>query len=276
VIVKIGETIKFEFNYGDTIMPLKSRADIIVAIDPGKTNMAVIVGTTLTEVLAILQFSGAGSKIETEEYCRDVKYFLKQYLSQVKVVKVGMEESVTYKGMQYHKSSLVLTHIRGALIDLFFELFNIKVEKVNNWTWKSAILPQGYRSQSEKGSTRYLENLYKQYGNSDVTDAVCIYLYLLENMGEISMICCDNKEFFDQEYSMGFYDAKIADSDILQKFIYNYDYSLVDNLNYYLNRTSRPGVASVIIEQIDKEVFDNYNIAADVNSKIVGLVVAKK
>lgn len=168
------------WSAGDVVHPLDYTGDVVITFDPSKTNMAMVIGTPEKDVLNVLEFSGnnrgRGPAMDTTLYCEQVKQFLGQYLVRANLYKVGIEKTILPRGQKSHYHSVtVLNEIRSSLLSFFLERFQMKVIEINNWSWKSAILPEGYRSQSEKGSKRFFKTYmpdseYSKYYEADVTD----------------------------------------------------------------------------------------------------------
>ena len=69
-----------EFHAWDTIPKLSYAGDIVIAIDPSKTNCAMIIGDPGGQVISIVEMSGnnwkQGPVQDTTEYCADIKAFV--------------------------------------------------------------------------------------------------------------------------------------------------------------------------------------------------------
>ena len=63
--VQINLNAPFEYKAGQKIKPFDFCGDIVLATDPGKTNMAMAVGTPFGTQLCILQFRAPGSAYDT-------------------------------------------------------------------------------------------------------------------------------------------------------------------------------------------------------------------
>lgn len=66
--VQINLNAPFEYKAGQKIKPFDFCGDIVLATDPGKTNMAMAVGTPFGTQLCILQFRAPGSAYDTSDY----------------------------------------------------------------------------------------------------------------------------------------------------------------------------------------------------------------
>lgn len=233
------------WGIGSEIHPLEYGGDIVIAFDPSKTNMAMVIGTPTGTVLNILEFSGnnrkRGPAMDTTQYCAEVRSFLAEYLKSANIYLVGVEQAVMYKGMQHYHSQMVLTEIRGNLLNFFREQLLITVIEVNNYSWKSAILPQGYRGQHQKGSKKYFEDYlpdspYTRYFEADVTDCLCIYQYLCSTRCNSYSLYCNRIEQSLTGYSYSFVPVDSTVGAELQDVVFNKMFSLDDNLAYYTNR----------------------------------------
>lgn len=176
-------------------VPLFTGKDIVIGIDSSKTNTALAVGDLSGEVLHWIELNGAGDG--TTEYdalrlCKAHRDTLKVMMKGCHIVQVGIEDIITKikkgkeTGMTVHSSRFKITCVFSSLISFFQDNFNITPILVNNWTWKSHILPQEFRARDVgKGSLAYFRSIGSKYGQctDDVTDSVCILRYLYEHTG---------------------------------------------------------------------------------------------
>ena len=243
--VQINLGYPFSYHAGQKIEPFNFCGDIVLATDPGKTNMAMTVGTPFGTQLAILQFRAPGSAQDTSTYCQDFKYFLLQYFANCNIMIFGIEQAISKRGMEHHRSSMVLTEIRANLIDVAFSMTGKKPIEINNWSWKYAILPDGMRSQSEKGSARFLPQVYEKYGNADVTDSICMYRYLVDKHCRPSPIVPNRSEKALSEYKVVIAPRGLHANRRTRKFVYEPELSLEENCIFYVNRTWELGLAEV-------------------------------
>lgn len=252
-----------EWHLGDPVPKLSYTGQIVMAIDPSKTNCAVVIGDPGGEIISILEMSGnnwsAGPVDNTTVYCSEVKNFLSQFIERAELYKAGLEQAITKRGMQHHHSNMVLTEIRGALLDMFYEKYrftNTDVE-VNNWSWKHAILPDGYRSQNEKGSRRYFyqylqDDTYINYYEADVTDCLCIYKYLIRDCKDNYRIVCRKVEEVINKHTYAIM-PEWADKLEFRKFEYNPSFTVEQNAVYFANRSKRSGIAKVDIGMLSMD-----------------------
>lgn len=251
--VQINLNAPFEFRTGQPVPTFPFTGDLVAAIDPGKTNMAMVVGTPFGTQLCVLQFRAPGRAYDNSEYCHDFKDFLSRYFKGCHFVHFGIEKAISKKGMNFHVSSMTLTEIRANLIDLAYTLTGNKPIEINNWSWKYAILPDGMRSQSEKGSARFLPNVFAAYGNADVTDAICMYRYVVQTKCGTSVIFPSRAEKPLAPYKVFIVPKGHRLTTHARRFNYEPRLSLADNCAFYINRTWEVGVATVQTDALTLE-----------------------
>lgn len=273
------------WRLGDPVHAMEYAGDVIVVFDPSKTNMAMVIGTPDGTILNTLEFSGnnrsRGPAMDTTLYCMEVRQFLASYLSKAKLYIVGIEQAITKKGMEHHHSNMVLTEIRSNMLNFFLEEFNIRVIEINNWSWKFAILPEGFRSKYEKGSKKYFmkylpDSPYTYYYQADMTDCICMYWYLVKKQCANYSCYCNQAEKCDIEYMYYFVASNNNITDDMREVTYNSRFSIKENLNFYVNRIVGNFYMVVDLDKID--IFDVYNKSFgfklnnlhDTNIKVVG------
>jgi hypothetical protein len=266
------------FSSGDNIESLQEAGDVVLVIDPSKTNMAVLIGNPFGEILSIVEFSGnnrrQGPVMDNTVYCMEVKEYLTGYLQNVKVRYIGLEQAISKKGMMQHHSNMTLTEIRGVLLNLFLEEYGQQKDdvEINNWSWKAGILPDGYRSQSEKGSKRFIRDKFPNsplcnYFEADVTDVVCIYWYLLKIKVRDYTIVCSKEETSLNQSHIGIYPKFMDSAPDLRRFTYNNKFTLEQNAYYFSNRSKATGISSLSINDITIEDIYKYATAfSDIDS----------
>lgn len=234
-----------QYWYGpmSAVEPLKYYGDCIVVIDPSKTNMAVLIGDMQGYIISIVEFSGnnrrKGPVIGTTEYCLEFRKFLEEYLANCHVQIVGVEQALNYEGMKYYRSNMTLTEIRGNILEFFSQTYGKLPTEINNWSWKAGILPSGYRSRSEKGSKKWIQDTMPNsplahYFEADVTDVLCMYWYLLKSGKQYDTVCTCVEE---AQVPFGYYFEPVRVNNVkLREVIYNDKYSVMENCNYYVNR----------------------------------------
>lgn len=259
-----------EYHKGGFVPDLKYTGDVVMTIDPSKTNCAVVIGDPGGAVISILEMSGnnwkQGPVDDTTEYCFEIKEFLSRYIEGTNMVRIGLEKAITKQGMQHHHSNMVLTEIRGSLLSMFYDKYGFTKDdvEVNNWSWKKAILPDGYRSQSEKGSVRYFyqylhDYTYINYFEADVTDCLCIYKYIVRETKDSYMIACNDVEESKVKYNCAIM-PDWADQLHYREFNYNPSFSLLENATYFANRSRVNGIASIDVNRL--HVDDIYKYAS--------------
>lgn len=247
------------FQHGDQVPDLRYYGQVVLCIDPSKTNCAMVIGDPGGEVISIVECSGnnwgTGKPQDTTVFCSELKEFISSYLSNVEMVAIGLEKAITKKGMEHHHSNMVLTEIRGALLNLFLEKWGFRTQdvEVNNWSWKRYVLPEGYRSQSEKGSIRYFseylgDKSYIYYHEADVTDCLCIYQYVIRDMRNTYRIACTRAEKSSKKYMIG---IMPADANVkFREFDFNPSFSVEENVAFFANRSLKHGQALVDIGRL--------------------------
>ncbi len=252
VVINDQQTITY--HAGGHMPKFKFRGDVVIATDPGKTNMAMTIGTLTGTILGILQFRAPGFENDNSEYCHDFKVFISEYLKDCRVDTVAIEAAISKQGMNFHRSSFVLTEIRANLIDLAYKLTGKKAFEVNNWAWKYAILPDGMRGQHEKGSTRYLPDVFNRFGNADVTDSICIYQYAIQKIGNpFYVISPTAVEEPMHKYRTLIIPVGRSLTKGAEKFLYNPKLTLQENLDFATNRTTKPVYAQVTPDMLTLE-----------------------
>lgn len=234
---------------GTLVEPLDYSGDVVIAMDPSKTNFAMLIGTPEEEIIEIVEFSGnnrgRGPTEDTTLYCAELKHFLKQYLRNVKLYVVGIEAVITVKGKTpdkvSHISNIVLNEIRSAVLSFFLEEYGITPTQVNNWSWKHHELPEGYRHPYEKYSKKYLmdtdpTNPLCAYFNEDATDAYFIYKYLVHTMCTTYTVYCNQVESKLHEYSIAITEVGSIYASDLREVLYNNLFSIEENATFYANR----------------------------------------
>lgn len=259
MLVVINNQRQFNWTIGDSVEALETELDVIVTFDPSKTNMAVFIGTPDKQGIAAIEFSGnnrkRGPAMDTTQYCLEVRAYLKEYLKHVNLYMVAIEQAIQKKGIDYYKSNMVLTEIRGNLLNFFMEEYNIKVIEINNWAWKAGVLPEGFRSMYEKGSKKFFQTVmpdspYTYFFEADMTDCICIYWYVCDTLVTGYQIFCNKRETCNYKYV---YAYTAIDSDFapnLRMVQYNPKFTITENMNYYANRYKDPFAIEVPMEHI--------------------------
>lgn len=248
------------FRRGDSVPDLGYIGDAVVTIDPSKTNCAMVIGDPGGNVISIVEMTGnnwrSGPVEDTTQYCSELKEFILRYIGKAHLYAVGLEKAITKKGMEHHHSNMVLTEIRAAILNLFWEEYGLRDKdvEVNNWAWKHYVLPEGYRSQSEKGSSRYFwqylkDKTYLNYFEADVTDCLCIYKYVIRDFKDTYTIACRQSEAAIKRLSVAIM-PPWADQLSYRVFSYNPSFTLEENAAYFANRSSVHGIACVDVKYL--------------------------
>lgn len=166
--------------------------EIIVAIDSSKRNSAFTVLDMAGNVLDVWEFNGKddGTRLEdTLTLCHVERKALHQIFRGSKPQIVGIENIITKNideqvqegksknGMTEHESRFKITAVFNSFISFFQDDFGITPELVNNWAWKSDVLPAQFRKREVgKGSLAYFKSINSPYANysDDATDSLCI------------------------------------------------------------------------------------------------------
>lgn len=272
MIYKVNNSHEMFYKRGDYVEPLKCNQPLVVVVDPGKTNMAVVVGTVTGQIKIIFELKGKDANykaMDTTDYCLEFIRFLKDYLKECKVVIFGQEAAITKKGLEYHHSAMVLTEIRAQLINLSVELTDNKSIQINNWTWKSNILPQGYRGIYDKGSHRFLSKLDPSFASysHDVTDVVCMYQYLINTYTKDIIIRCHEVQEAQVPYNLVFIEKDMVPSDV-KYFQYNNEFSPSQNAAYFINNCKGTGACQIDINSISMEDIYKHSLGLYSDSEV--------
>lgn len=252
MLVVMNNHLKMQYVRGMYVKPLSVPDGVVITIDPGKTNMAMFIGSPDGEMYVGLEFSGnargTGPPMDTTLYCVEVRMFLRQYFANTEIYLVGMEEAITKaskKGNLYHKSGMVLKEIRANILNFFLEEYGLRTILINNWSWKAAILPDGYRSQNEKGSKRWLcdffpDNPLSQYFAADMSDAYCMYLYLIsQHCSSYTLMCKRKEEACNRTRKFFIYPESLSSIQSARVVVFNKKFTLTENVIYLCNRTNQ-------------------------------------
>ena len=271
---KKGDAYSY-FTKGTRITPLECNSPVIVVTDGSKTNSCVVVGTVSGRLLSYYELSGEG--MDTTLFCEELEEFYYSLLKNVKVVKIGQEEIITKKTKnnvyvtQFHVANKVLTELRAHLITIARNLTGESPEEINNKRWKRRVLPDGYRSNSEKGSLRYLSSLDPMWVGvkDDVTDAMCMFLCMVTDYQNEHPIYCDCSEECTSTRDFSLTDFSFVDTNSSRKFTYNYNFSVEDNAKFFMNRAEEGGYSIIDINKIKYEdIFKHMGIMLTPESQL--------
>lgn len=253
----------YQWHRGDAVQPLEYTGDVVVVFDPSKSNMAMVVGTPDGTFLSNIEFSGnnrkRGPAMDTTLYCEEVRQFLTVYLSRVNLYLVATEQAITKQGVNYHHSNMVLTEIRSNILNFFLETFSIKVQEINNWSWKFGVLPEGFRGKFEKGSKKWFtkcapESPFSHYFEADMTDCICIYWYVLQQFCKGYTMYCNQVEMPECVFNYAYWPVTSVSD--MKSVKYNPIFSIKENLTYYCNRIMGTFYMEVPVDDIDlKDIY---------------------
>jgi hypothetical protein len=281
--VRINNGNNVQYDYGDYVEPLNEEQELLVVADPGKTNMAMVIGNIYGEVLRIYEFSGVG--MDTSLYCREFRRYVMSLLGNCKVFEFAQEKAILKdgemkEGYKYYTSNMVLTEIRAILIDLAYELTGKKSYEINNWSWKFDVLPKGFRGKYQKGSLLWLSQINPMFAEykDDVTDVICMYMYRATRLTKTVPIFCGVIQKQRYDYNITYVGQEVfkSDNENMLLFRYNPKFSCQENAIYFSNHTSKIGMAEVPMEYLKLEDLYKYkgiNLYPD--SKVFLLVKRK-
>lgn len=238
---------EFESSYGGR--------KIIISIDSSKSNSAMVVWDEYGHPLDDYEISGAGRDVDVYDLCWDMRKELDKLLYGADVILVGIEDIITkkeegYRGLEHHQSRAKITAVFDNFIFYFQDRFNINPIKVPNWSWKSGILPEEYRKKShKKGSKDWLTDIGSRWADrkDDVTDAVCIGLYLINTNKIEAVYEIDSTQPANFGYDFVIFPVRYASKKIDKKFIIKNGDSFEHNLDTISNRIEKGQIGSVIV-----------------------------
>lgn len=258
MLVVEDNQVAYNWHVGDSVTPLNYFGEVVIVFDPSKSNTAVLISTpeklALADfrynrpktVLKALEFSGNNRKRgpveDTTVFCHEIRQFLTELLSNVRLYVVAIEQAITKKGAkENHYTNMTLTEIRANLLNYFLEKYNVHVTEINNWAWKFAVLPDGFRGKFEKGSKKlfvqcFPTSPFTSYFEADMTDCVCILIYVLNNLCNNYTVFCTTAEPKLAEYTFLYTYANRTGLDSIPCVTCNPQFTLEENLNYYTNR----------------------------------------
>ena len=267
-------------HYSDRtpINPIETNDLLVVALDPSKTNFAMVVGSPDGRLLEVVEFSGnnrsKGPVMDTTQYCHELRSFFSKYFEGKRLYVVGTEAAITQKGEKNnHLTNMVLTEIRASILGFFYDMYGINVIQINNWSWKHSELPEGYRSPFEKMSKLYLKasdptNPLIDYFHEDACDAYFMYKYLVKQSCQGFTLICDSVEEPRRNYD--YYITICNELELpYTKVIYNSVFTLKENIAYYTNRFSQDFYFVVPIN--DLKLDDIYMHCKNINESILYL-----
>lgn len=252
------------------INSLNTKDEILIAIDPSKSNTSMIVSNLAGDILEILQL--IGKDITVDDYCKRVIYFISTHFYNCNIVSIYEEEMILKEGNKYYYSNRVLHDVRHALDTAFKKELGLNCLKfINNWYYKSKVLPAEYRKRShKKGSQDFLDPSHKW--NDNVTDALCIHLVQQSEYKSSHKVFCTRSENYNGEAIIKLVDVDNVNTNTLEEFIYNENYNILQNANYYLNRRYNFGFTYVAFSQLKLQDLYKYAYGLSLDSNMILLV----
>lgn len=247
-------------NVQYTVRPEYVGRDIIVAIDSSKTDSAFFVADKFGNILNDYDICGLKSDdIYWQTY--EQRKFLKTLFSGSNIILGGIEDVITKKtygsgdkeksyrvsrGMEEHQSRLKITLVYASFISVFQDCFDYTLEPVNNWSWKTEILPEEYRTRDHhKGSQDWHNDMHTAYAgrNDNITDAWCILQYLLKkhNISRVVPVSNDVEDMKQCKYSLLSSKTNMAGH---IEYRYNASLSIEQNIAFLSNRLKDTKVAN--------------------------------
>lgn len=240
-----------------------SGQNILVSIDSSKSNTAMFVWDEYGYPIDDYEISGAGSDIDVYDLCWQTRIELEKLFSGSHILRVGIEDIITkkesgYKGLDIHQSRYKITAVFDNLIFFFQTYHNQTPRRINNWEWKSHVLPEEYRTKDhKKGSKDWCVALGNRWANrkDDVTDAYCIGLYLLMTEKIESVYKLDSTEPAKCKYDYGIFPIQFPVPANAKNFLIKNNDTLMHNIETIANRVKdkQPGCVKVPIELLTIE-----------------------
>jgi hypothetical protein len=247
----------------DEYTPSYGGKKIVIAIDSSKSNSAIVVGDAYGNVLDDYEISGAGSETDVYDLCAITRTQLKSLFCGADILMVGIEDIITkkekgYKGIEIHQSRYKITAVFDNFIFLFEEFFGIRPRRINNWDWKTGILPEEYRKRNhDKGSKDWFNDMGNRWSGrkDDVTDAVCIFMYLFKINKIKTTYTLKETSPTSVKYNIAIMPVRVAIPNGAKEFVIENSDSLEHNIATIANNISQGqlGVLKVKTESIPIE-----------------------
>lgn len=211
---------------------------IVIAIDSSKSNTAIVVGDTEGHILNDYEISGAGSDTDVYDLCRDTRDALRQLFHGADIQLIGIEDIITkkeanYKGLEVHQSRAKITAVFNNLIFFFDEVFNKMPRFIPNQSWKASVLPEEFRKRThKKGSKDWFDELGNRWAGrkDDVTDAVCIYIFLMKTEEIKVEYSVRETKPAECEYTYGLFPITFKSIESYKKFVIENNDSIEHNM----------------------------------------------
>lgn len=233
--------------------PEYAQQKVIIAIDSSKTNSCVTVDNEFGVRLDDYELRG-DPKDDVLQQCAWERQCMGVILDQSIPFIVGIEDIITKKeyttadgkkvskystGLEIHQSRFKITAVFMSFIIFFQDMFDMTPELVNNWTWKSTVLPEEYRTRDHnKGSLDWHRDRGTKLANrtDDVTDCDCIMEFLkIEHKITGEQCISDVTESTSNKYSLIVCSEK-SDIGGSKKFIDNDKVRFDDKVAFMANR----------------------------------------
>lgn len=261
--------------------------NVLVSVDSSKSNTAIWTWDEYGFPLDYYEIAGAGSSVDVYDLCWQTRTELQKLFMGANVLKVGIEDIITknekgYKGLEIHQSRYKITAVFDNLI-FFFQMFhNQTPRRINNWDWKSHVLPEEYRTREHsKGSKDWLTSLNPIWASrkDDVSDAYCIGLFLIMTENIQSFYPLEHTEPSTHLYEYGIFPIDFPVPTNAKKFVVKNDDTLLHNIETVSNHISdgQPGSFTLSMDKLSiEDVYSDavkfgglYKFARDAESVLV-------
>ena len=258
----------------DEYTPTYSNRKIVIGIDSSKSNSAIAVADEFGNILDDYEIDGAGGDVDVYDLCAFTRTQLKSLFRGADILLVGIEDIITknYKGsedkskdkgngknkkyshvsgLDVHHSRHVITAVFDNFIFLFEEFFGVRPIRINNWDWKTGILPEQYRMRDHhKGSQDWFNDLGNRWAGrkDDVTDAVCITWFLFKKKKIKAVYEVKETAPATVGYKFAILPISYPISDKVKEFVINNADSIEHNLATIANRSEVGRVSAVKVK----------------------------
>ena len=116
-------------------------------------------------------------------------------------------------------------------------------------------------------------NMMNRQLNDNITDAYCIYLYVIKYRlkPENTLLCCNAKESTTKKFSYVIIPRNKVPKGAI-RFLYSNRYSLAENISYYLNRSNYIGYCEIDINRLQAKDILGHCINVYPNDELAVLV----
>ena len=245
--------------------------DIAIGIDSSKSNTAMIVGDPYGNILSDFEISGAGEDVDVYDLCKVTRDNLKSLFEGANIMAIGIEDIITkkekgkenrgYAGIDIHTSRAKITAVFNNFIFFFEDYYHMRPDRINNWAWKSAILPEAYRTRDhDKGARDWYRDRGLPYGSrkDDVADAACIYQYIVQQKKFKPIVRVYNIEPKTVNYDFYIVPQNFISPGCIE-FKCDNNCGYIDNMNTIANKL-KPDEVGIMQWPLDRlEIEDIYN-----------------